>query len=760
MNTLQKIAGGLTMSLAVGAFASHEGLDGELLDQELLEPEVAFAASATAIDSQTLQIDFAIAHGYYLYHDKFHFTSTTDGIAFGDPLIPPGKVKKDEFFGEMETHRDAISIRIPYIADANSADSLTFQAGSQGCADIGVCYPPLKQNMTVSLATPVQTQGQTQSLSQLFSLTGSDGDAELLEPDRAFEVSVPPAGDNEITVEWAIADGYFMYRDKFQFTLEGNNGVRLGKALLPPGKAKNDPYFGQTHIFRDSVRARLPLLDHGVATEAVLNLTYQGCADLGVCYPPIKKQIPIFLTKTSTKQSSAPQTGTLSDSALSAGGGTGRPLAEQDRIAASLVSGDALLTITTFLGLGILLAFTPCVFPMVPILSSIIVGQGENIGARRAFGLSLIYVLAMAVTYTAAGVAVGLSGNNIQVWFQTPWVLISFALLFVLLSLSMFGFYELQMPSALQSRLTRWSNSRRGGTWLGVAMMGFLSALIVGPCITAPLVGALIYIAETGDAVLGGTALFALSIGMGIPLLMIGTSAGSLLPRAGAWMDAVKSVFGVLLLGLAIWMLERILPLAATMALSALLLITSGIYMRALEPLRDSASGWFTLWRALGITLLLYGVMLAVGAATGGTSFIHPLKGVFGTTAATSESQVPFQQIKGIDGLDTALVRTSGNNQTAMLDFYADWCISCKEMEAFTFSDPAVKNRLANTTLLQSDVTANDELDQALLRQIGIFGPPAILFFDKNGVEIANSRVVGFMSADRFAAHIDEVFAN
>ena len=322
------------------------------------------------------------------------------------------------------------------------------------------------------------------------------------------------------------------------------------------------------------------------------------------------------------------------------------------------------------------------------------------------------------------------------------------ALLLVLLSLSMFGFYDLQIPTAWQSRLSSWSHSQRSGTLLSVAAMGSLSALIVGPCITAPLVGSLIYIAETGDAVLGGAALFALSIGMGIPLLLIGTSAGTLLPRAGAWMDTIKAAFGVMLLALAIWMLERILPLSATMALSASLLIGSAVYMRTFEPIRAGASGgWPVLRKGIGVALLIYGGMLAVGAGAGGTSFIHPLRGVFGGGATTvSETRLQFKQIKGVDGLAAELNRAKANNRTAMLDIYADWCTSCKEMEAFTFTDPAVQARLADRVLIQADVTANDKFDRALLKQMAIFGPPAILFFDERGREIAGSRVEWFIN--------------
>lgn len=381
-----------------------------------------------------------------------------------------------------------------------------------------------------------------------------------------------------------------------------------------------------------------------------------------------------------------------------------------------------------FFSAGLLLAFTPCVFPMIPILMGIIVGQGETQTVRKSFGLSLVYVLAMAATYTIVGILVGLSGENIQAWFQDPWIIGVFVAIFVALSFSMFGFYELQMPSSIQSRLTQISNSQRGGTLFGVAIMGFLSALIVGPCVTAPLVGALIVIAETGDAVLGGMALFALSMGMGAPLLAIGASAGKLLPKAGAWMDAVKAVFGVLLLGLGIWLLERVAPTAATMFLWASLLIVSAIYMGAIDSV-TGASGWRKLWKGLGLVMLAYGIILLIGLATGNRNIYQPLQGLSlsGSSPAGETAQqvshLAFKQIKGVEGLQAELDKARAEGKPVMLDFYADWCVSCKEMELLTFSDAAVKQALNGVVLLQADVTPNDDKDRALYKHFGIIGP-------------------------------------
>ena len=419
-----------------------------------------------------------------------------------------------------------------------------------------------------------------------------------------------------------------------------------------------------------------------------------------------------------------------------------------------LQGGSTWLIIGTFFAIGLGLAFTPCVFPMIPILSGIITGQGRQITAGRGFVLSLVYVLAMAATYTVAGIIAALSGENLQAALQNPWAIGIFAGIFVLLSLSMFGFYDLQLPSRWQSRLSEISNSQRGGTLTGVAVMGLLSALIVGPCVAPPLAGALIYIGQSGDAVLGGTALFAMSLGMGAPLIAIGTSAGKLLPRAGAWMDTVKAVFGVVMLGVAIYLLERVLPGALTMVLWGMLLIVSGIYLGAFTHLPHDASGWRKLWKGLGTAVTVYGALMLVGAASGSRDTLQPLKGIAFAGGTAPEKHLSFQRIKTADDLDRAVAQATAAGKTVMLDFYADWCVYCKLMERDTFPEPDVLQALANTVTLQADVTANDEADKALLARFGIPAPPAILFFGRDGEERRNYRLLGYMGPEDFAGHV------
>jgi thiol:disulfide interchange protein DsbD len=545
-----------------------------------------------------------------------------------------------------------------------------------------------------------------------------------------------------------------------ELSLEDASETALGPYQLPAGDIKKDSILpdgniGDVEVFHNRIDLSVPLIRGSVApAEVTLVAKYQGCAERGICYPPQTKRVRLSLPEASAAATLPPAEVTSSTPTPSTA--LQPVVSEQDQIAEVLKGGKLWVIIAAFFGFGLLLAFTPCVFPMIPILSGIIAGQGPAITTRKAFTLSMVYVLAMALTYTVAGVLAGLFGANLQAAFQNPWILSFFALVFLALALSMFGFYDLQLPSSLQSRLATLSNKQEGGTLIGVAVMGLLSALIVGPCVAPPLFGALIYISQTGDAVLGGVALFALSLGMGAPLIAIGTSAGKLLPRAGAWMDAVKGVFGVLLLGVAILLLERILPPAVAMLLWGLLLICSAVYMGALTHLPPGTSGWTKLWKGLGIFLLIYGALMVLGAAAGGKDTIQPLRGVaVGGAGGSSAEHVQFKRIKTIDDLDRELAAAKASGKPVMLDFYADWCVSCKEMERYTFSDPAVMSEMGRFVLLQADVTANDAADQELMQgRFGIPGPPAMLFFGPTGEELAGFRLVGFKPAAEFAEHL------
>jgi len=561
---------------------------------------------------------------------------------------------------------------------------------------------------------------------------------DFLHPSLAFRPSVRALDGESIEVRFEIAPGYYLYRDKFRFSAEPEN-VQLGTAVLPKGKEKMDETFGKVEVYYKEVLIRVPVERNSSGPLALrLNLTSQGCADAGVCYPPQKQTLALELPDPSTTPAAPP-----AGEAASAPAGD-----ESGRIAQLLKSAGLWSSVLSFFGFGLLLAFTPCVFPMLPILSGIIVGAGRNghgVSHARGFALSLAYVIGMASTYAAAGIAAGLSGTLLSTALQNAWVLGAFALIFVVLSFSMFGFYELQLPVFLQSKVSDEAAQLHGGSLPAVAAMGALSALIVGPCVAAPLAGALLYIGQTGDATLGGVALFCLALGMGVPLLAVGASAGTLLPRSGPWMESVKKVFGVILLATAVWIVSPVLPVAVEMAAWALLLIVPAIFLRAIDPLPPHAGNWPRLRKGFAVVMLIAGSLMLVGSLSGASDPLQPLSGLLGNGARTAR-KLPFERISSLADLD--LKRKEG--KPVMLDFYADWCVSCKEMERYTFADGRVQEKLAAWTLLQADVTANNAADKALLARFGLYGPPGIIFFDGKGDELRQVRVVGFQDADKF----------
>ncbi len=804
MNIIRKLAA-VSLLLLTGA-----GVTLQAQEEELLPPEQAFALTAW-MQGDSVIAEYRIAPGYYMYRERFAFEiEASDAPArFGAASMPPGKIMEDEFFGKMETYRDAVRIRLPIIFDAAAATELRVKAMSQGCADIGVCYPPQKQALALQIASsdvvqPVPwvaenpaPEASSQNVAELQSLLdevtvnlekqqasrvgadegvgavavlqalgnelGLDDEDEILHPDEAFILSARLDANNIIQTHILLAKNIYLYRDKIKIALVEGAGHSLGPISVPRGKQKDDPFLGPMEVIYDEVGVSIPIIsDANASGQFRLSYQYQGCVEDRICYPPVTKYLEVDtaagLIKVSHERVDGSSDGVISTPAIS----DQTPVSEQETFARLLQGGSLLLIVSLFFIAGIGLTFTPCVFPMIPILSSIIAGQGESITTRKAFVLSLVYVLSMAVTYATAGAIVGFYGAefNIQIWFQDPVILSIFAAIFVLLSLSMFGFYELQMPNAIQSRLTAISNSQQGGTLIGVGLMGFFSAIIVGPCITAPLVGALLFISQSQDWLLGGLALFALGLGMGVPLLLVGTSAGKLLPRAGGWMDRVKAAFGVVMLGVAIWLLERILPVGVTMTLIAALLVATAIYLGALDSLSETASGWRRFAKSIGLLVLIYGVAYLVGAAAGSRDLIQPLRGVMASLGTPEQSgqHLAFRQIKGQQGLQLALNDSTRQGRTTMLDFYADWCISCKEMERYTFTHPEVLAALDQTTALQADVTANDDIDTKLMSSLGIYGPPAILFYDTDGNEIRHRRVVGEMSGEEFAAHVRATF--
>jgi len=736
---------------------------------ELLPADEAFGVEAAA-DNGDLRLDFHVTDGYHLYRDKLEIDAG-DGVTLGEPTLPEAVIDDDPVFGKTPVYKQDFTVRVP-VTEGGGETPITVKY--QGCSDIhGVCYPPQTTELTVSLPDSGANEAASASNRDgAISLGGFGGmgDAEPLDPEKAFRPDVGVENGN-VFVRFDIEPDYYLYRNRLKAAV--SDGATLRGAELGEGERKDDPTFGTVRVFHDQLDTRLAV---DADAPYTLVIGYQGCADMGLCYPPMEKawridpaagtaerldEVPGDSEPTPVADlpafEGAPET-TAAPGAASAPPAAGG--SETDMITQRLAEGTPWAIVLGFLVFGLLLAFTPCVFPMIPILSGIIAGQGEHITTRKAFVLSLVYVLAMAVTYTIAGVLAGLFGANLQAAFQNPWVLSAFAAIFVALALSMFGFYELQLPSSIQSRIMQAQNRQQGGTLTGVAVMGFLSALIVGPCMAPPLAGALIYIGQTGDAVIGGLALFALSIGMGLPLILVGTVGGKYLPKAGTWMDAVKAVFGVLLLGVAVWMLERFLPATVTQLMWAALLIASAVYMGATESLKEGASGWRRLWKSIGMVLLLWGALILVGVAAGGKGTpLAPLAGLSVGGGTSAPAELTFRQVDNEAELEEALAQAKAAGQPVMLDFYADWCVSCKEMEHNTFSDPRVVQALDGFLVLQADVTANDPQHKALLKRFDLYGPPGIIFWDARGERVRPHWVVGYQPPDEFLTHVRAVSA-
>ena len=524
--------------------------------------------------------------------------------------------------------------------------------------------------------------------------------ADLLEPEQAFRFSARAADSGAVEVRFAIAEGYYLYRDRLKFSAEG---ARLGQPELPVGLPHKDEFFGEMPIYRGNVSIRIPVRAEG---RFQLKVISQGCADAGVCYVPMESTAALQLAGGAAVE--APRFSIYAS----------------DLDIAHLLEGNLALVLGGFLMLGLLLAFTPCMLPMIPILSGIIAGEGHRLSKSRALGLSLIYVFSMALTYALAGIGAAYAGSLIATYLQNVWVLGAFALVFVVLALSMFGLYELRLPGFLHQRLHAGQERLRGGRIASVAAMGVFSAVIVSPCVSAPLAGTLLQISRTGDVVLGGTALFALATGMGLPLIAVGVSEGALLPRAGAWMVAVRKFFGVLLLAVAIWVIAPVLPAIVERLAWAILLVGSAFVLGVLRTR-------YRAWKVVGLAAIVAGIGLAASAFIG----------------AETASRTAFTRVASVAELDQ---RLASPGRPAMLDFYADWCVSCKEMEKLTFSDPRVRAELDRMLLLQADVTAASPADRALLKRFSLFGPPGIIFFDAQGREIPDLRVVGYQPPERF----------
>lgn len=601
----------------------------------------------------------------------------------------------------------------------------------------------------------------------LLGWQAAHAEADFLEPEKAFVFSARMAAPDTLELRYKVAPGYYMYRERFGITISPAGATTLGEAVYPKGEVKYDPTFEKDmEVFHKDVLIRVPV---GSGTDPfTLTLTGQGCADAGLCYPPMDSSVKL----TPVAGGYALAGGLLGTVGQSSQAGQSTSTSTATGLGALVNAGDTGLadalgglgwakTAGVFLILGLLLAFTPCVLPMIPILSSIVLGGVAQPRPTRGRGLALAatYVLGMSVVYTALGVAAGLSGAGLAAWLQTPWILTLFAILLTVLALAMFDVFTFQMPSGVQAKLSERSSRVPGGRYTGALLMGALSALIVGPCVAAPLAGALLYISQTGDVVLGGSALFAMAWGMGGPLLIVGASSGALLPKAGPWMDGVKRLFGMLLLATAWWMLIPVVPTWVQMTGWAFLAAVSAVMLRAFDALPAGAGASRMFAKGLGLLLALAAAAWLVGAASGGRDVLQPLshlaaRGDAPAATAVAKGEMQFTRVRNNAELDALLAQS---RQPVMLDFYADWCVSCREMERFTFSDPGVAQRMSGMLLVQADVTANNADDRALLKRFRLFGPPGIMFFEPGGKELPDARVVGFQDAKRFTESLDKV---
>ena len=617
-------------------------------------------------------------------------------------------------------------------------------------------------------------------LERLGALTGGDrlgpqnlgqSGPEFLDPEQAFVFSHEIRSSGVVEFSWQIAENYYLYRDRFEIGVDDPKSpadaqfaAKVGDLIFEAGEIKDDPEFGRVEVYKHQTSVVAPIqvsTGPGASNILTFNVTYQGCLEDAICYPPIRKKVVFdrqdLLSTKGALNGSEPLAEIPVVAPSQSPTGTSSSIVSADRIASQLQQQGLISILALFFGFGLLLAFTPCVFPMVPILSGIIVGQKQPLSTARAFRLSLIYVLAMAATYALVGVLAGLFGHNLQASFQHPASIIIFSTVFVALALSMFGFYEMRLPSTIQNRLDNLSRHQQGGSYSGVAVMGVISAIVVGPCVAPPLAGALLYISHQGSALVGGLALFFLALGMGAPLVVVGSSAGKLLPKSGQWMEQVKKFFGVLLLGLAIWFLERILPGPMTLLLWAALFIISAVYLGALDALGGQSASWRHFRKGLGLIALAWGAVLLVGVSVGASDPFRPLSPLL-NTAAVQTKHLDFIAVKGSQGLDQAIADARASGRIAMLDLYADWCIECKHLEKQTFTDEQVQASLSKMVLLRADVTDNDPQDQQLLKRFELFGPPALLFFGKDGEELRRSRVIGFLGPQEFNQHLLTIY--
>ncbi len=800
----------IILNIASAALATSLLCSWSFANEELLEPEKAFALSTETQADNSIVVRWDIADGYYMYRDKFSFAVVSpQGASLSEPEFEKGKIKEDELFGDVEVYEDSTQITFALL---DPTEKLELEITGQGCNEpIGVCYPPMKQVVALNFdgsgstadgdatnallakavgsnssqspssdssssilpqSSPVDGEDTSSSKPQLSigslktlnGLIGNDG-SEFLDVDEAFKLDLTATEGGLLKASFEIAEGYYLYRDQTSFRAADAD---LGAPEFPDGVSKTDETYGESIVYYDQFNVPVPIralaeADGIVEVEAV----YQGCAEDAICYPPVTKaysvRLPPGLDTSALLAVASADTSTTGGGTL--GGTSGGSAAGAGNAASTALSVDSLFSGKSFWGLiiaafgvGVLLTFTPCVLPLIPILSGIIAGQGENITRARGGMLAIAYVLGTAVTYAAIGAVAGATGEQLQAYFQNVWAIGAIAVVFVLMSLSMFGLFNIEMPAFIQSRIQSRTESLGGGVLGGTFVLGMFSALIVGACVSPLLIAALSVAIARGDAVLGASMMVAMALGMGVFLIIIGYGAGSLIPKAGAWMDRVKQGFGVMLLALAIYLLQ-VIPQVPVLLLWAVLLIVVAVYLGATQALPDKASGWRYFYKGIGTVMLVWGIAALVGGFSGQRDILNPLPALGGfsagitATGQTSKHAGPeFINVRNVAEFDNALASANAEGRYVMLDYYADWCTDCKRMEANTLANEAVMSELDDRfVLLQVDVTDPKDADGvALKKKFGVYGPPAILFFGPDGNEISQERFYGFKDVEQF----------
>lgn len=787
---------------APGGEARAQGLLSALIepeDQPLLEPEAAFASDVVATDDGAAIVSWVIADDYYMYRQRFAVTTDTPGVVVGELDIPGGKIKSDPAFGDVETYEKLVQIKVPLSGAAGKSVSL--KLAGQGCNEpVGVCYPPITRDVVLDLTTatastqvtgntpgmmstdtpasgglqstalaqvttdtPTQSGGawggsgaasssSINSLSELSSILGGS-EPQFLDVDEAFQLDLVTTDPQQLLADFVIADGYYLYRDQMSFKVDAGNVSAL-QPVYPAGKEKDDEFFGKTTVYYSRASVPVNVGRQGAEPESVtVTATYQGCADEGICYPPVTKKFSLKLPQLVASAVASTTAGAAGSVAV---GGTAA-LSDSGSSEGRFANKGFWGLMAAAFGIGVLLTFTPCVLPLIPILASVIGGQGENVTRARGGLLATIYVLGTAVTYAAIGYVAGATGEQLQAYFQNAWAIGVLVAIFVVMSLSMFGLFEVQMPGFLQSRLQNSTQNIKGGAFGGVFVLGLVSALIVGACVSPLLISALSVAIARGDPWLGASMMFAMSLGMGVFLIALGFGAGHVIPKAGPWMDKVTKGFGVLLLGVAIYLLS-IFPEVPVLLLWAALFIVVAVFLGATQSLPEGVTGWRYFGKGVGTVMLVWGIAAMLGGFAGNRDLLNPLHGLTagvggaGTTTVAKSHDELFERVGNGAELDAALAAAKSSGKMVLLDYYADWCIDCKRMEATTLVDANVSAILdAEFVMLQVDVTdPNDEATSSLKKRFGVFGPPAILFFDGAGRELKSKRLYGYRNAKKF----------